>query len=195
MVMRAALLALGEPPHARSGRGFALQRWPCFEPGAWASVAAEVAERSAAAVARRGGVQPILGSDRDAGAVQVAAGNARRAGVAELVVFRQCAISDVAEPTAARGLLLTNPPWGLRSAVGAGSPRDLYARLGQLHAGRFGGWDLAVLANDQGLARQAGGKLQRALSLSLGGQRAAMMASEDACDPLLDNIEPQRLKS
>lgn len=187
--IEAALLALGQPPHATSGRGFAFQAFPSFEPGTWASVAATVEEQLAAVARRRlRPLPPIVASDRDAGAVSAARANALRAGVEDLVEFQHCAISDASPPDTGAGLLLSNPPWvGLRSANAGGAKRDtrdLYARLGQVHGSRCEGWGLALLTNDQSLARQASPELRSALpkSLSLGGQRAWLMASPDVVD-------------
>lgn len=202
--IEAALLALGQPPHATSGRGFAFQAFPSFEPGTWASVAATVDEQLAAVARRRlRPLPPIVASDRDAGAVSAARANALRAGVEDLVEFQHCAFSDASPPPslAGAGLLLSNPPWvGLRSAKAGGAKRDtrdLYARLGQVHASQCEGWGLALLTNDQSLARQASPELRSALpkSLSLGGQRAWLMASPGVVsDEVMGGARVRRLQ-
>src|SRR5690606_5939039 len=104
--IEAALLARGIAPG--SGRGFAFQRWPAFEPGTWASVAGEAAEgtRPAAGV-------PIVARDRDAGAVAATIDNATRAGVADDLDAARGAVSDLHAPDGATGpgWLVTNPPY------------------------------------------------------------------------------------
>lgn len=204
--IEAACMASGRPPHVGEGgaalRGFALERWPLLDAATWSSVQAEVAERAHAAGLRHGAIPPIppiIGADRDAGAVAASARNAMRAGVDGLVEFRHEPISALRPPPAAspaaspaalaeapgergppgRGLLLTNPPWGVRSA-GRGSSEDtrnLYAKLGSVAAQRCGGWRLAMLVAEKAHARQASRALKSKLELTIGGKRTWLMAA------------------
>jgi hypothetical protein len=121
--------------------------------------------RGAARAAERppGAVPPIHASDRDAGAIEATAANARRAGVADDVVVARRAVSDVRAP-AAHGLVLSNLPFGMRLG-GAGDLRDLYARVGHVVARRFAGWDAAFLVAD---AAPAGRALVAQLAAALG---------------------------
>ena len=61
----------------------------------------------------------LMGSDRDAGAIEAATGNAERAGVADDVEWRRAAISAVEPPPP--GWVVTNPPYGGGSATARGS--------------------------------------------------------------------------
>ena len=101
------------------------------------------------------------GSDRDAGAIDAAHANAERAGVSEHVAFAVQALSDAQAP-APRGLLITNPPYGIRVGE-ADMVRDLYARFGQVARECFPGWRVAVLSAD----RTPGHALERQLRLPL----------------------------
>jgi putative N6-adenine-specific DNA methylase len=90
--------------------------------------------------------------------------------VADDIVFARQAVSAVAPPpawTGAPGLLLTNPPYGVRigrtsgDREGAGSPsdadlRDLYAVLGRVARASLPGWTVAWLGADPALDRQLG---------------------------------------
>jgi putative N6-adenine-specific DNA methylase len=165
IAIEAALLAAGRAPGA--GRTFAFQQWPSFEPGTWASVTASPEDPVAALPA-------IVGSDRDAGAVEAARSNAERAGVADLVEFRQAPISDLEAPGEGPGHLVTNPPWGGRLSPG-GDLRNLYATLGRVAAERLPGWGLGLLVTDRDLARQVRPGLTESLHLDLGGQRATFL--------------------
>ena len=143
--IEAAMIARRIPPGL--ARRFAAEVWPISSAPDW--------ER--ARVAARAQILPkaqstIHGFDRDAGAIEAAQANAARAGVAADIEFRVQALS-AAEPPASEGLLIANPPYGIR--VGE-SPalRDLFARLGQLAHERFGGWRIALLSADPGLDRQ-----------------------------------------
>ena len=132
----------------RSG-GFAFLHWPELDARAWRE---EV--EAARADVRPGAEVPIVGSDRDAGAITAAGENAARAGVAADVTFERRALSDAAPPDGAgAGLLVTNPPYGVRVGDQA-AVRDLWARLGQVARERFGGWTAALLSPDPALDRQ-----------------------------------------
>ncbi len=143
--IEAARVAAGVlPGHDRS---FAFVRWPSFAPGTWASMAAS-------ARASERGRAPIVAADRDAGAVAAARENAERAGVADRIAVAQGAVSRLEPPIDRPGWIVTNPPWGGR--IAGGDLRDLYARLGQVVAGRFPGWGVALLVADVRLAHATG---------------------------------------
>ncbi len=145
--IEAALLARRMPPGFR--RGFAFERWPSFDVGLWRALKEAAGSRILPAAPAL-----ILGSDRDAGAIEAAEANAGRAGVAADVRFQRAALS-AAPRTPGPGALVTNPPYGLR--VGQGKDlRDLYAQLGKLARERFAGWTLALLSADPALERQTG---------------------------------------
>lgn len=143
--IEAALIARRIP--AGHARLFAFERWPGADAAALDAMRAVALERALP----RAGV-PIVGSDRDAGAIEAAAANAGRAGVAGDVELRRAALSDIARPGPA-GLLLTNPPYGVR--VGERLPlRDLYAQLGHVARRDLPGWDIALLSAHAELATQ-----------------------------------------
>lgn len=145
-------------------RRFAMERWPHVDPR-WV-----VAERERArAEAREATGVPIVLTDRDAGACEAARANAERAGVAGDVEVVQCALSDVdLSSLGPAGLVLTNPPYGLRVSEGA-DLRALYARLGDVvrHGGR--GWHLALLVPDQRLIAPTRLRFDTLLRTSNGG--------------------------
>lgn len=164
--IEAALLARQMPPGA--GRAFAFQRWPAFDVEAWEAVRAGANARILADAPA-----PILGSDRDAGAVAAAAANAERAGVADDIQWRQDAVSAI-EPPAEAGWVLTNPPYGVR--VGERLRlRDLYAQLGNVLRRRCMGWRLALLSAHAELDRQIGLELEPAFVTDNGGIRVRLM--------------------
>ena len=167
IAIEAALRATGVAPAA--GRELAFRFWPGFEPGTWASVSAEIDTRRVDA----GDPPPILAVDRDAGAVDAARANAERAGVADLIEWRNAPIAELVRPEGADGRtghLVANPPWGGRLA--GGDLRNLYATLGRVAEKGFAGWSLGVLVADRKLARQVKPGLTEALHLELGGRQA-----------------------
>ena len=144
--IEAALMARQAAPGAR--RRFAVERWPGVPANLGERVRLELAARE-----RSAPLPPIVGSDRDAGAIAAATSNAERAGVAGEVSLAVRALSAAEFPPSPRGWVVTNPPYGIR--VGdAGGVRDLWARLGQLLRERAPGWRVALLSPDAGLERQ-----------------------------------------
>ena len=141
-----ALRARGLAPGAH--RTFAAERWPGVSRTLGERVRAELAERARAEVSAR-----IVGSDRDAGAIDAARTNAERAGVAAGIDFSVRSLSAAEFPTEARGWVVTNPPYGVR--VGdADRVRDLWAQLGHVLRERARGWRVALLSPDPALERQ-----------------------------------------
>lgn len=140
-VIEAAEIALGLAP-GRS-RGFAFERLVSFDPAGWTAVQAEV--RPHATPFR------FHGSDRDAGAVAMAAANADRAGVAAVTDWREAPIGALARPEGPPGLVMVNPPYGTRLGETA-KLRPLYATLGAVLKERFTGWRVGLVTTDPVLA-------------------------------------------
>lgn len=134
-VIEAATIAMGRAPGAN--RSFAFERFPCHDAVVYAK------EKSYASSDVLDASAPMIGGDREEGAILAARKNARRAGVEERVEFRQCSFSDL-EPPASSGLIVTNPPYGKRvgktTVIGA-MYRDLGASLRQ----GWSGWQIAIL--------------------------------------------------
>ncbi len=157
--IEAALLACKIPPgHTRR---FAFQRWPGHPSALWQSV-----WRSAQAHITTD-CPPILASDRDAGAVQMAGENAQRAGVFGRITFTRQAVS-AAQPTEVPGWIITNPPYGVRVSGGK-DLRDLYAQFGNVLRSQFSGWRVALLCSEDRLAAQMQIPFERSLGLVNGG--------------------------
>lgn len=164
--IEAALLARRIPPALANPehepRSHRYRSWPGLEIAGW---------KAAVAVAREAilpaAPAPIDGSDRDAGAIEAAAANARRAGVAGDIRLRRRTISDI-DPPGTGGWIATNPPYGLRVGESR-SLRDLYAALGLVTRERLSGWRLAILSADPRLDAQLGLPLREILRTRNGG--------------------------
>jgi putative N6-adenine-specific DNA methylase len=156
-----ALMARGMAPGAR--RSFAVERWPGMSRTLAARVRADLATR---ALARAPG--PILGADRDSGAIVAALANAGRAGVEADVALAERSLSALVLPEAARGWIVANPPYGVR--VGdADRVRDLWAQLGNVLRARARGWRVALLSPDLALDRQLRLPMQTVATTTNGG--------------------------
>lgn len=157
-----ALLARRIPPGLH--RRFAFEDWPGHDGDAWRRLrdeaAGQVLPRASA---------PILGSDRDEGAIEAAAANAARAGVRDDIVFRRAAISAV-EPPEQAGWLVCNPPYGTRVGERA-RLRNLYAQLGNVARRHCPGWRIVLLSAHAELERQTRLPLARTLETVNGGIR------------------------
>jgi putative N6-adenine-specific DNA methylase len=120
--IEAALMARRIPPGWQ--RTFAFEEWPGFDPALWSKVRARA---EAGILPRAPG--PILGSDRDAGAITMASANAERAGVGADIEWTHAAFSMAIRPEAP-AWIVANPPYGVR--VGdANKLRDLYRGAGR----------------------------------------------------------------
>ena len=148
-------------------RRFACERWPGFDAG-WSALRDAARSRVLPRAPAR-----ILGSDRDAGAIEAATENARRAGVLDTVELRRVALSGV-EPPPEPGIVLTNPPYGVRLGQDR-DLRDLYAQLGHALRRRCAGWRVALLSARDELAGQMRLELRPTLRTTNGGIRVKLL--------------------
>ena len=171
--IEAALIARRiAPGRARAERGeLAIAGWPELPAGEIERQVAE-ARGNELAAAR----VPIVGSDRDAGAIEAATANAERAGVSGDVRFVRRVLS-AAEPVGdGPGLLVANPPYGVRLSEGA-DVRNIYAQLGKVAHFSFSGWRVGVLSPDRSLESQTRLSLRPAFETSNGGIRVRYLTA------------------
>ena len=93
----------------------------------------------------------IFGGDRDAKVLELARCNLANAGVAEAVRLQRQDVLD-ATPPAPTGLMIFNPPYGIRLGDEAQS-RALYPKLGDLLKQRFAGWHVCIFSADAELPK------------------------------------------
>lgn len=111
LLAEAAAIVRRRPPR-RDPRTLALRHLPAFAGVDLAKIAAELASRAV-----RGPIAPILGYDRDGGALAEARTVIARLGLDDDVRLARAAVPDLPLPSSlAPGLLLSNPPWGVRFA-------------------------------------------------------------------------------
>jgi putative N6-adenine-specific DNA methylase len=128
-------------------RCFAFEQLATFDAAAW--------QRMRNVQSRRTPPARFYGSDRDASAIAMAQANAERAGVAELVEFRQRPIGTLTAPEGPPGLVIVNPPYGAR--IGDGQKvLPLYRVLGQTLLQGFPGWRVGLITSEPMLARATG---------------------------------------
>jgi putative N6-adenine-specific DNA methylase len=144
-VIEAAEMALGLQPGR--GRDFAFEQLKNFDAAVWQNMRHTTATKKSAL--------RFFGSDRDAGAIRMSIANAERSGVANMIEFKQQAVSDLMPPTGEPGLVIVNPPYGTR--ISDKKPLfALYGALGQTLLKRFSGWRVGLVTTDSSLAKATG---------------------------------------
>jgi putative N6-adenine-specific DNA methylase len=156
--IEAALLAKKSAPG--KARRFAFMDWPVFKHNVWEKVLEEALEGEIDCKA------PIYGSDRDAGAVKMSQANAERAGVLDCIEFSHRAVSAV-EPVG-KGILASNPPYGLRVSQGK-DLRNLYDQFGKVLKEHCPGWGVVLLGSQKQLITRTGVEFERFISTNNGG--------------------------
>jgi len=190
LAIEAAGLAAGLPPGRLRPPPF--EHLALFDAEVWQAV------RTGTATPRGRGL-PIAASDRDAGAIEAARANAARAGVADRIDFTTNAFTAhpwLAKPESApsRGVLLTNPPFGVRVAKAA-ELTTLWQALGHRSARLGAGWRTTLLAHDVRIARRTGLPLRANWTTRHGGLAVTCLGTTagDAAAP--DPAAPARSQS
>lgn len=120
----------------------------------------------------------FFGSDRDAGAIDMAQANATRAGIADLTSFHVGQSRDITPPDAPPGLVIVNPPYGTR----IGDKKALYpvyGQLGQRLKDRFSGWRVGIITSEGALAKTTGLPfLPEGPSIAHGGLRVRLYRTD-----------------
>ena len=140
----AADMSLGRAPGR--DRDFGFRRLARFDALAW-----EREHASAAREERPVAALPIFGSDLFGRSVEQARRNLREAGLEAAVSLKQANLLELSAP-AGHGMLVTNPPYGVR----LGDVERLaafYPQLGDLLKRKFAGWTAFIFSGDPELAR------------------------------------------
>jgi putative N6-adenine-specific DNA methylase len=148
----AAAIALRIAPGSR--RTFGFERLRNFDPALWQRV-------RDAARARELPSQPlaVYGADRDPAALAQARRGLEHAGLADAVRLEHADVLEVAAP-APSGVLVTNPPYGVRLGEDA-ALAAFYPKLGDALKARFAGWRCYILTADLRLAKLIGLKASK----------------------------------
>lgn len=137
IAIEAALIAKNRAPGLM--RKFAAQSFPWIAPEIWDDLRREAKEKEF------NGNYHILGSDNDPRCVSLSMANARKAGVADCIRFRDGDATKMSLPTDT-GILVTNPPYGQRMLEQQSAQR-LYAALGW-HLKYANGWKKYIITSE-----------------------------------------------
>ncbi len=172
IVIEAATMARNMAPGRL--RSNALTHTRLFDAKLWQEVQAKAEARILPALDF-----PILGSDRDAGALEIAQANAQRAGVDENLSLSEASLGAAEFPESQSGALVTNPPYGQRMGK-THSLQNLYQSLGKLIASLPSTWQLGILVADRRMAMKTGVPLKTALLCDSGGTKVRAMIRKQA---------------
>ncbi len=137
IAIEAALIAKNRAPGL--DRSFDAQKWKCVPAASWMDAADEAMDKEF------DGTYDIWGGDISPKAIEIARGNAEKAGVEDLVRF------EVADATkfhrdSTYGQLVTNPPYGER-LLEKDEAAELYRAFGQTAAKLPEKWRLYILSS------------------------------------------------
>ncbi|WP_300088354.1 THUMP domain-containing protein [uncultured Nitrosomonas sp.] len=139
LLLEAAQIACRIAPG--SGRQFAFEKLKLFDAGNWKKLKQTTTSRQLERT-----FQSIYGSDLYGSALAHARHNLTAAGLAECVTLKQANVLEISPP-AETGILVSNPPYGMR----IGDQQELavfYPQLGNVLKQRFSGWRAFLLTAD-----------------------------------------------
>jgi putative N6-adenine-specific DNA methylase len=131
------------------GRRFAFEKLQNFQPGIWSKLCQESRDRQ-----RPQEAVSIYGCDRDERVLNAAQANLESAGLLQDVRLKQADVLDL-QPPGLEGIIVTNPPYGVRMSEEAELAR-LYPRLGDALKQRFTDWRAYILTADLRLPKLIG---------------------------------------
>ena len=167
--IEAAMIARQQAPGR--ARPFAFEHWP----GADRDVLPALRRATKAA-----GVDvadlPIIGSDRDPGAIRMSIANADRAGVGGMVRFEQKTLEDI-EPPTEFGAWCSNAPYG-RRVGNSDALTGLFVQIGKLARGPFSEWRVALLLAEQSHVKALQSATTEILKTRVGGIQVGLYGIE-----------------
>ena len=144
LVIEAALIALDMAPGVR--RSFGFEKLRNFDRVAWDKLQVEAKTRE-----RPRAPLPIFGSDLYGDELKLARANVTAAGLDDVVQLKQANVLEMPAP-AAGGVIVTNPPYGVRLGE-TNELADFYPKLGDALKKRFAGWRAYIFTGDPQLAK------------------------------------------
>jgi putative N6-adenine-specific DNA methylase len=169
LLVEAAMMALRIAPG--SMRGFGFEKLTSFDAALWESIQAQAREAREPVHAL-----PIYGADLYGDQLKLARSNLSAAGLADVVTLKQANVLELPRP-ASSGVLLTNPPYGVR----IGEQQDLadfYPKLGDALKAKYAGWTAWVFTADLRLPKLIGLKPSRRIPLYNGALECRLYGFE-----------------
>ena len=193
LVIEAAMIAARIAPGLLR-KQFGFERWLQHDADLWQELR-QAAEKERCLDALE--VGRCAGSDRDQTAIRAAIANANRAGLGNHLVFDRRDVSNLPTTKYASGLLVVNPPYGVR----IGDPEKietLYANLGDKLLRCFPGWEAGIFIGDPPLGRALGLRAYRSHTLFNGTIECRLLRfhlDESAKEPDPGEVRAARLEA
>ena len=146
-LVEAALMARNRAPGL--GRSFGFEKLRNHDAAAWSALREQVA-----ALENKSIKTNIYGYDRSGDAIAIATRNVAALGLEADISLKQCSFEDSKPPDAA-GLLITNPPYGVRMEE-LDDLADWYPKVGDILKQRYAGWTAFILTGDLRMAKLIG---------------------------------------
>ena len=144
LLTEAAVIASGMAPG--TNRRFAFENFKRFDRKRWNALRDAVRARKTELAETR-----IYGSDRYGSALRLARRNLVEIGMDRLVQLKQANVLDLAPP-APQGIIVTNPPYGVRVDEQDGLAK-FYPQLGDALKKKFTGWTAYIFTADMRLPK------------------------------------------
>jgi 23S rRNA (guanine2445-N2)-methyltransferase / 23S rRNA (guanine2069-N7)-methyltransferase len=192
LVIEAALIAARMAPGLLRRR-FGFERWLGHDAALWAGL--RESAQAACDVASLG-TGRFRGYDRDQTAVRAALANANSAGVGNHVVFERRDIAHLDKSPLTSGLVLVNPPYGVRLGDEE-TLAPLYATLGAKLLACFPGWEAAVFTGNPPLGRELKLRAYRSHTLFNGALECRLLRfhlNAEAIEPDREEVRRARLE-
>ena len=162
LLIEAAAMALQRFPGLH--RNFLLESWADFEGELWDSEQHRARTRQQPAQA----APPIIGYEQDHDIAQQARDNVSAAGLENVITVFEGDFRDAPPPEQHRGVVVCNPPYGVRLGNSA-ELEELYRELGAVLKNNYGGWDLWLLSGNRALTGALRLRAKRRIPVSNGG--------------------------
>lgn len=169
LAIEAALISAGIWPGtaAPNPRRFSFMDWPAFSRPAWDHMCKAAATDAGMANGR------IFARDIDREAIRATTANADNAGVSGIVNVDTVDFFE-STPPCPPGLLVLNPPYGLRLDRGS-DILGMYRKIARMIENEWAGWGYAVIVPDQDLARRWPLSTETTIRFMHGGLRAVAL--------------------
>ena len=168
-LLEAAEIALRRAPGSR--RDFAFEKLHLHRASLWERLRNEA--RAAELAPQR---LPVYGSDLYGEALKLARKNLENAGLQEVVALKQANVLELSPPETT-GVLVTNPPYGVRMGE-QDEIAQLYPKLGDALKARFAGWRACIFTADMRLPKLIGLKPSRRIPLYNGALECRLYVFE-----------------
>ena len=151
IVIEAACIATGRAPGLQ--RRFGFEKLRGFDQTAWATL-----QQKARAIVNDRALMQLVGRDISTRVIAIANANAQRAQLGAALrnqsLVLEAGDARTGVPIAARGMIVTNPPYGEQSTPKSASVASMMADVATQLKHKFPGWQAWLLSSDRTLPQQ-----------------------------------------